>query len=312
MTGPLTRTSFKGVWAAALTPFDDQERFAEDIFRENVRRLHAAGVHGIYITDTDGEFYAIELDEFRAIVDVFAEEANRLGFASMVGATWCNTRGVLDRVRYAAAKGILGAHVGHPLYMAMAPDSVRRFWQDVSQAAPDWFGLVHYNTPHLPNYFGPADYAALSREIPNLIGVKHVTRDIFELTRVVEEAPDLSHFTLEYTMSAGLSAGARGVHSWFANFNPRYVLDWYDDIVCGRLDSARARQQRMIGFIQAKDILRGPGNQYGIVNKAMAAASPFLVPSTHTRRPYLPVSDEAMGNFRRVVLERFTDLLWHA
>jgi 3-phenylpropionate/trans-cinnamate dioxygenase ferredoxin subunit len=48
------------VWAAIATPFDEQDRFDEDVFRENVRRLHAAGVHGIYTTDADGEFYAID------------------------------------------------------------------------------------------------------------------------------------------------------------------------------------------------------------------------------------------------------------
>ena len=39
----LTRDNLHGIWAAVATPFDAHDRFDEDIFRENIRRLHAAG-----------------------------------------------------------------------------------------------------------------------------------------------------------------------------------------------------------------------------------------------------------------------------
>ena len=110
------------MWAAIATPFDADDRFDEGVFRENVRRLHSAGVHGIYTTDSDGEFYAIEIDEFRAIIAAFSDEARKLGIATQVGVTWSNTSGMLDRLRFAADQGILGAHVGHPFYM---PDDPR-------------------------------------------------------------------------------------------------------------------------------------------------------------------------------------------
>src|SRR5947209_18730197 len=102
MRDGLTRDNLHGIWAAIATPFDAQDRFDEDVFRENMRRLHAAGVHGIYTTDSDGEFYAIELDEFKEIIRTFADEARRLGVASQVGVTWSHTAGMLDRLRFAA------------------------------------------------------------------------------------------------------------------------------------------------------------------------------------------------------------------
>ena len=63
ITRELNRTNLRGVWAAVPTPFDKNNRFDEDAFRENVRRLADAGVHGLYTTDGDGEFYAIEFEE---------------------------------------------------------------------------------------------------------------------------------------------------------------------------------------------------------------------------------------------------------
>ena len=71
-----------GVWAAVTTSFDAHDRFDPGVTRENIRRLAAAGVHGAYVTDSDGEFYAIEADEYRHIVDMFADEAQRLGLST--------------------------------------------------------------------------------------------------------------------------------------------------------------------------------------------------------------------------------------
>ena len=42
MTERLTRENLHGIWAAVTTPFDANDRFDEGVFRENIRRLHAA------------------------------------------------------------------------------------------------------------------------------------------------------------------------------------------------------------------------------------------------------------------------------
>ncbi len=174
MTERITRENLHGVWAAIATPFDGNYRFDEGVFRENVKRLHSAGVRGIYTTDSNGEFYAIEIDEFKAIIAAFADETQKLGAATQVGVTWSNTRGMIDRLRFAADRGILGAHVGHPFFMPMTPESYRAFWEEVSRAVPEGFALIHYNTPRVHNTQKGQDYAALQRKVPELVGTKHV------------------------------------------------------------------------------------------------------------------------------------------
>ncbi|MHB1417251.1 MAG: dihydrodipicolinate synthase family protein [Chloroflexota bacterium] len=306
----LTRDNLHGVWAAVATPFDDCDRFDEGVLRENVRRLAAAGVHGIYTTDSDGEFYAVEFDEFRRIVGAFADEAQQLGVPTQAGVTWCNTQGTVERLQFTAECGILGAHVGHPMFMPMGTESHRAFWADVSRAVPSTFALVHYNTPRCPNYLYGPDYARLATEIPNLVGTKHVGTSFTEFLSLIKYAPDLSHFAGEHSLTPYMMFGAKGVYSWLANFNAAYAVAWYDDCVKGRWDSARKRQERVHAFGLLKREVFGSENYHGIVNKAMAAASPFLVSCRHTRRPYLPIPDEAIELFRRRAMEEFPDLLW--
>lgn len=310
MNERLTRANLHGVWAAIATPFDDQDRFDEETLRENMRRLHAAGVHGIYTTDSDGEFYAIELDEFRRIVDVFADEAHRLGIPAQVGVTWTNTRGIVDRLRHAAERGILGAHVGHPYFMPMSAESYRAFWEDVRQAVPDWFALIHYNTPRVHNYQRGPDYAVLQSELPNLVGTKHVGSVFPEFMTLVQDAPALSHFTGEHAFTPYTQFGGRGIYSWFVNFNAPYMVEWYEEMRSGQWEKAIARQHRMHAFMRASEVLYEGGNLHGILGKAIASCSPFLLTNNRTRRPYLPVSEESIRQFRRVINEAFADMCW--
>jgi dihydrodipicolinate synthase/N-acetylneuraminate lyase len=306
----LTRENLHGVWAAIATPFDENDRFDAGVFREDLRRLHATGVHGVYTTDSDGEFYAIEFDEFKQITDVFADEAQRLGLPTQMGVTWSNTRGMVDRLKYAASKGILGAHVGNPYFMPMTSESYQAFWQDLQKAVPEWFALVHYNIPQFHHYLYGKDYAVLEESVPNLVGTKHVGVSFPDFLTLMHYSKKLSHFAGEHVLMPYAMYGARGTYSWFANFNPRYVLDWYDDLVNQRWEAAMQRQKRIHAFQMAKEIFTGSGNLGGIVGKAVSAASPFLVTANRTRRPYLPVSDELISKFKRVVEEQFPDLIW--
>lgn len=310
MSDRLTRDNLHGVWGAIPTPFTEDNRFDEGVFRENVRRLHASGIHGIYTTDSDGEFFAIELNEFKQIVGVFAEETQRLSFPSMVGVTWCNTQGMIDRLAYSAARGILGAHIGHPFFMPMTPASYRAFWQDVAQAVPEWFALMHYNTPRVHNEQRGPDYAILQTEVPGLIGTKHVGDDESEFQLIMDNSPCLSHFVLDTTMTPLMKLGARGVNSWLSNANPRYMVDWYNDILNGRWVQAKHRHQRVQALIEAKKLLVADGNLHGTVNKALAVASGFLEGTARTRRPYLPIPNETIDQFRCIMEEEFPDLLW--
>jgi dihydrodipicolinate synthase/N-acetylneuraminate lyase len=100
------------------------------------------------------------------------------------------------------------------------------------------------------------------------------------------------------------------VYSWFANFNPRYLLDWWDLMQRGCWEEARTRQMRMHDFMRATAVLHEDGNLHGIIGKALTAASDFLVPSNRTRRPYLAVPEATVAKFRRTVEETFPDLLW--
>ena len=313
MIDGLTRDNLHGIWLALTTPFKPDGRIDTDAVRENVRRCKAIGLHGVYTSDSDGEFYAIELDDFQTLIEAFGDECSRAGIASQAGVTWSSTRGITDRLRIAAIHGVLGAHVGHPTFMPMTDAAFLQFWHDVSDTVPEGFGLIEYNTPRQPHVLQGRDFRRLYEMFPKLVGVKYVQREVDTFIESRRAAPDLAFFSGETTLTAFGLHGARGNYSWMAAYNPRFMLDWWDDIEQGRWDEAAKKNKRVVEFSSiAKRHLKEGGNLHGIINKALAAASPFLVETTwETRKPYLPVSQAAWDRFKRVADEEFADLAFN-
>ncbi len=314
MRAGLTRQNLHGIWAAVHTPFHDDGRIDFDTLCENIRRLHSAGVHGIYTTDSDGEFYAIELEEFRALADVVAAECLRLRFPSMMGVTWVNTQGIVQRLKIAAERGIMGAHVGFPFFMPLNDPSREQFWRDVSAAVPDTFGLIHYNTPRQQHVLGAGDYGHLERTFPKVIGSKYPQNAVDTFMDVTAHAPALSFFAGETVLAPLFQLGARGCNSWMIGYNPKFMLDWWDDLINSRWDDANAKNRRLVAFAQMlSGTMSETGNFHGIITKAVAAASPFLLHhNRYSRAPYMPVSEKAFETFRRRADVEFPDLAYHS
>src|SRR5690349_13845617 len=101
-----TAADVNGLWAAVPMPWDAAGRLDEALFSRNIERLAAARVDGIYTTDADGEFYALELDEFRSVTNSFARAMEQVGCRAQVGVTWTNTRGIIDRMRVCLDLGL--------------------------------------------------------------------------------------------------------------------------------------------------------------------------------------------------------------
>ena len=102
----LTRENLHGIWAAVPLEWDENYNFNVDIFKENTKRICENGAHAIYTTGSTGEFYALDLEEFKIMVDAFVEVTSNYDINTGVGTTALNTREVIRMAEYCAEKGI--------------------------------------------------------------------------------------------------------------------------------------------------------------------------------------------------------------
>src|SRR3977135_15205 len=111
----LTADNLRGIWAGITLSWDDKDRFDEASYRTNTEAMCRAGVHGLYTTGSTGEFYAIELDEFRRMVDIQVEICGRHKMPLQIGCCADSTRKVIRMLEYVADKPeVGGAQVAVP------------------------------------------------------------------------------------------------------------------------------------------------------------------------------------------------------
>ncbi len=72
------RTNFKGIWAAALMPFNEDLSIDEKGFRKNLRHwVDELGVDGIFIAGKQSEFFSMSIPERKRSMEIVVDEIGK-------------------------------------------------------------------------------------------------------------------------------------------------------------------------------------------------------------------------------------------
>ena len=64
----------KGIIVPVVTPFDSNQKIDEAALRKILRHVVEGGVHGVFVTGTTSEFYALSKDEHAEIFRIAVDE----------------------------------------------------------------------------------------------------------------------------------------------------------------------------------------------------------------------------------------------
>jgi len=311
----LSAETLHGIWAGAVMSWDEADRLDEASYRTNVERLCRAGVHGMYTTGSTGEFYALDFDEFRLMVDIQAEICGRYNMPLQIGCCSDNTRQTLRLLEYAAGKPEVGAsQVNIPYWMELTDRELLQFFKDLYTACPE-LPMVHYNIPRTKRFLTGPDYLRILEVAPNLIGVKftYAGGHFGELQSALAMTPQLSYFVGESLLVSAMALGARGSYSSVVCTNPAFMLKLYEQACAKRWEEALAMQkgvQRFLDELTAFIDERGEGSIDPVVDKGMAVASGCCVGSQRTRAPYIGWSDDTVSALRAWLQEHYPQFVY--
>jgi len=295
----LAAPQLRGVWAAVPTPWTTELKLDTVALEANLQQYESWGAAGVYTTDSDGEFYAIELDDFRHLVQVFGRAMAKTSMDAAVGVTWSNTKGVIDRIKAATDAGIPNVHFAFPFWMPLAKPDVPRFFEDLATAVPEsrW---VHYHTPRGHVRLSGVEYAEYQGTYPNqFIGTKLGTTDIIEIADIISHSPRLAHFGVECSAVIAALIGAQGNYSYWINTLPRWTIDTWTLCEQGYWKEAMLRQSKLIRWeTEFMDLLRAVGHHHAVIGKARAALSSRIVDNGLTRPPYYPAAENLIVDLR--------------
>ena len=298
-----TGDDVRGIWAGVTMSWDENYRFDEETYAANIQRTIAAKVHGIFTTGSTGEFYAIDYEEFRRMVDIQAELCGAAGMPLQIGCCSDATAKTIKLLEYAASKKEVGAaQVNIPYWMRLNDRELLQFFKDLHTACPD-MPLVHYNIPRTKRFLSGEDYLRILEVAPNLIGVKFTFAGAHfgELQDNIKMTPGLSYFVAENLLVSAMQLGARGSYSSLIETNPKFMLEMYAKAVAGKWDEAIEMQKHAAKFIA--DIMafieeRNEGCSDPVFDKGMGVASGFNPGHQRCRPPYIGWQDETIAALR--------------
>ena len=145
-----------GVVTPIITPVDDDDRVDEPAFRQQIRRLIGAGVHGIFVGGSAGEGPLLTDAEWARMVAIARDEVGEQVFL-LGGAMDTSTRRVLDKVRMLRELGYGHCVVTPTYYLTLRhPDEFLRLFGECMNHAGG-MDVIAYNIPPCTSSVIPVD-----------------------------------------------------------------------------------------------------------------------------------------------------------
>lgn len=225
MAPALRASDLRGTWGTLLLPLDADDTINWSQAAHALDVLVAAGLDGIYVHGTAGEFHTLSGDEYDRINELVADKCRCRRLPFQIGASHTSAQICLGRVHRARAVAPSAVQVTLPDWLPLSRTEVIRFLVGIASAA-DPVPLVLYHPPHAKTQVAADSYAAIRREVPSLIGIKVAGGDAAWYAAMREHAGDLAIFVPGHSLATGLRHGAAGSYSNVAALNPAGAVAW--------------------------------------------------------------------------------------
>jgi len=233
----MPRTTFRGSWAALVTPFSNGQIDQEALFRLLDMHL-SAGTDGLVIVGTTGESATLSSDEKSRLMELVAGRVSgKIGL--MLGTGGNNTASAVEMTRKAENLGADSVLVVTPYYNKPTPAGQIAHFQAV--AAATRLPVLLYNVPGRTGVNMTSATVLELAKTPNIRGIKEASGNVEQAMDILRAAP--AGFELlsgEDALNMPLMAvGACGTISVTANVAPRLMKDFVDAALRKAWDEAR-------------------------------------------------------------------------
>jgi len=284
---------FHGVVPAMATPFTEAGELDEARVVSLIDWYLAAGVHGISVAGSQGEFFAMNDVERTRLIEI-AVQAIDGRVALYAGTGGVTTRDAIAATKTAEALGADLALVITPYFVQPSQDELVEHYRAIARVTR--LPLMLYNNPPRTSVnVLPATLAKCMAE-PNIAGIKDSSGDLTQAVEYLLEAPRPSLlFSGRDTAAFALMLhGASGTISPAANVFPALMIRMYEAVREGKIEEAR-KISDVFAPLRAAWAL---GSFPVVIKEAMALVGHSAGP---TRRPVLPLSEAKRASLKAVV-----------
>lgn len=248
-TGVIKGVLPKGVFAAALTPMDENLNLDHQAFATHCRRLLASGCHGLGVFGTTGEANSFSVDERITALEALVEDgipADRL----LPGTGSCSLTDAIRMSRVALEVGTPGVLLLPPFYYkGISDDGLFSFFAALIESVADHHLKVYlYHIPQMTNV--GLSLSLIQRLIDaypdSVVGTKDSAGDLERIRTLCREFPDFDVFagTERYLLDTLREDGA-GCISATVNVTSQLARQVFDLQASGEDAKAQSMQLRL-------------------------------------------------------------------
>lgn len=247
---------FEGIFCPSITITDDNGAIDYELWGRHLDHLADAGIDGVLLFGSIGEFYSVSLEDKKAVVDFAIKRvAGRMKVFVGVGDTVYDH--VLDLTRYAQKAGADAVLAVSPYYFGPTDDAAEKYFGGIAEATD--LPVVLYNFPaRTGSDLSPALVARLAAKYPNICGIKDTVDTISHTRKVIRAAravnPDftvLSGFDEYYLVNR--ASGGNGVLCGLTNVEPELFVKMHDAYQAGDFATAIECAERISALMAVYD-----------------------------------------------------------
>lgn len=245
-------SKLEGIIPPVATPLTPDQRLDEPGLRSLIRYTLDAGVHGLFMNGSTGEFPSLsDRIRHRALEVAVDETAGRVPILAGVTDTCLDS--VKEHVQHAASAGADAIVISTPFYYKLPSQrSVVEFFRVIIDASP--LPAFIYNVPHaVKNAVEPESVLEMSRW-DKAAGIKDSSCDFIRFQEILRLTADNQGFRVfqgsEFITTASILAGAHGAVLGIANLAPRISVAAFEAARAGDVVKARELQAKLTEISQ--------------------------------------------------------------
>ena len=285
---------FEGIYTPLVTPFNDDFTLNKHALERTVEYLIDAGVHGLIVAGTTGEYYAMSMKE-RVYMMGLCRELIKERLPMIVGTGAIRTEESIEYAQQAKANGADGLLIATPPYAYPNSREIAMHCLAIDRAAN--LPAMLYNYPGRMSVNMDEEVLDRLGRSPNFFAIKESSGDI---NRVHMLARDYPHIQMSCGMDdQALEFFAWGARSWVcagSNFAPHVHIALYQACaVEGDFTKGRAIMSAMLPLMR---VLEQGGKFVQCIKHGLTLRG---IPAGPPRRPMLPLNKDDKRELDQVI-----------
>ena len=267
------RANMKGIWAAALQPFEEDLSIDEAGMRSNIRHwVEDLGIDGLFIAGKQGEYFSMSVEERKRVFEIAVDAVQGTGAGTIMSCSDQNMNTAIELARHAQAVGADYIVVHAPVlsFVTDRDDLLYEYYRTIGEAVE--IGIALWSHPD-SGYLMSPELCARIAELPNVVAIKYsVPREMYaELTRLAGDRILISTASEEEWLDNILELG------WqlYLCSSPPYLLQTTAD--------RRMRLYTDLAFAGEAEQARRVRDSLEPVRQAMKRTRPGAKPHAHQK-----------------------------